>query len=225
MKKSYILILIAVIAIFSMSAVSAGFFDGWGGGNVNFLDLSMTFDGAEFNEKEACAYNDNYIVNVYNMTAEKEKRNSIITSNLNDPANLNQESIKNAFGTADSSVSDEVSFVYDKKTDARVCAKTIQSLNEISDYKDINVSGHPASDFIVSDSIVYDTSGSMTPDYLYGNGGKTSNDLARWVFVYDNRTSTLYGIEITSAKHNVLADKNVLKTDEVQSIIDSITLK
>ena len=41
MKKSYIIILIAILAIFSISTASAGLFDGFGGGNVHFLDLTM----------------------------------------------------------------------------------------------------------------------------------------------------------------------------------------
>ena len=92
----------------------------------------------------------------------------------------------------------------------------------------MEIDGKKGADFIVSDSVIYDDSGStsMIPDYITEpDSGKTSDDLARWVMVYDNKTDTIYGIEIQSTKTSVVTDESVLQSDEVQSMIDSITFE
>ncbi len=231
MKKSYIIILIAILAIFSISTVSAGFFDGLvGGGNVNFLDLTMSVDGADFEDGDSCAISDNYKVNLYNISDDIDGRIGFLAKALNkgDSAKLDKNSISDAFSDADGQIANTVSYTYDKQTEAQKCAKSIVSFNEISDYKEIDIGDAKGADFIVSDSVIYDDSGStrLIPDYITNpDAGKTSNDLARWVLVFDEKTSTLYGIEIQSTTTSVVTDKSVLNNDEVQSMIDSITLK
>lgn len=228
MKKSYIIILIAILAIFSISTASAGLFDGFGGGNVHFLDLTMNVDGADFEEGDSHAQNDNFDVTLYNISdADDDGRMSYIAKELK-AGKLDENSISDAFSKADASIGNTISYTYDKQTDAQKCAKTILSFNKLSDYKELDINGKKGVDFIVSDSVIYDDSGStsMIPDYITTpDSGKTSDDLARWVLVYDNETDTLYGIEIQSTKTSVVTDESVLQSNEVQSIIDSITFE
>lgn len=229
MKKKYILILIAIFAIFSISTVSAGLFDGLVGGNVNFLDLTMTVDGAEFEDGSSRATSDSYTVDLYNITDDDEGRITYLAKSLKkgDSAKIDEDSISNAFKEADGSIANTVSYLYDEN-DVQTCAKSIVSFNELKSYKEITVDDKKGADFIVSDSVIYDDSGSssMLPNYITDpDSGKTSNDLARWVLIYDDSTSTLYGIEIHSTKTNVVTDQSVLENSEVQSMIDSITFK
>ena len=227
MKKSYIIILIAVLAIFSISTASAGLFDAFGGGNVHFLDLTMNVDGADFEEGDSHAQNDNFDVSFYNISADVDGRMSYISKELK-AGKLDENSISDAFNKADESIDNTISYTYDKQTEAQKCAKTILSFNKLSDYKELDINGKKGADFIVSDSVIYDDSGStsMIPDYITNpDSGKTSDDLARWVLVYDNETDTLYGIEIQSTKTSVVTDESVLQSNEVQSIIDSITFE
>ena len=227
MKKSYIIILIAILAIFSISTASAGLFDGFGGGNVHFLDLTMNVDGANFEDGDSHAQNDNFDVSFYNISDNDEGRMSTIAKELK-AGKLDENSISDAFNKADESIDNTISYTYDKQTEAQKCAKTILSFNKLSDYKELDINGKKGADFIVSDSVIYDDSGStsMIPDYMTNpDSGKTSDDLARWVLVYDNETDTLYGIEIQSTKTSVVTDESVLQSSEVQSIIDSITFE
>ena len=207
MKKSYIIILIAILAIFSISTASAGLFDGFGGGNVHFLDLTMNVDGANFEDGDSHAQNDNFDVSFYNISDNDEGRMSTIAKELK-AGKLDENSISDAFSKADASIANTISYTYDKESDDQTCAKTILSFNKLSDYKEFDINGKKAADFIVSDSVIYDDSGatSMIPDYMTNpDSGKTSDDLARWVLVYD--------------------DESVLQSNEVQSIIDSITFE
>ena len=227
MKKSYIIILIAILAIFSISTASAGLFDGFGGGNVHFLDLTMNVDGANFEDGDSHAQNDNFEVSFYNISDNDEGRMSTIAKELK-AGKFDENSISDAFSKADASIANTISYTYDKESDDQTCAKTILSFNKLSDYKEFDINGKKAADFIVSDSVIYDDSGatSMIPDYMTNpDSGKTSDDLARWVLVYDNETDTLYGIEIQSTKTSVVTDESVLQSSEVQSIIDSITFE
>ena len=227
MKKSYIIILIAVLAIFSISTASAGLFDAFGGGNVHFLDLTMNVDGANFEDGDSHAQNDNFDVSFYNISDNDEGRMSTIAKELK-AGKFDENSISDAFSKADASIANTISYTYDKESDDQTCAKTILSFNKLSDYKEFDINGKKAADFIVSDSVIYDDSGStsMIPDYITNpDSGKTSDDLARWVLVYDNETDTLYGIEIQSTKTSVVTDESVLQSNEVQSIIDSITFE
>ena len=227
MKKSYIIILIAILAIFSISTASAGLFDGFGGGNVHFLDLTMNVDGANFEDGDSHAQNDNFDVSFYNISDNDEGRMSTIAKELK-AGKFDENSISDAFSKADASIANTISYTYDKESDDQTCAKTILSFNKLSDYKEFDINGKKAADFIVSDSVIYDDSGStsMIPDYITNpDSGKTSDDLARWVLVYDNETDTLYGIEIQSTKTSVVTDESVLQSSDVQSIIDSITFE
>ena len=228
MKKSYIIILIAILAIFSISTASAGLFDGFGGGNVHFLDLTMNVDGADFEEGDTHAQNDNFDVSFYNISNDDyDGREGYLADELKS-GKFDENSISDAFSKADASIANTISYTYDKESDDQTCAKTILSFNKLSDYKEFDINGKKAADFIVSDSVIYDDSGatSMIPDYMTNpDSGKTSDDLARWVLVYDNETDTLYGIEIQSTKTSVVTDESVLQSSEVQSIIDSITFE
>lgn len=239
MKKAYICIFIAVLALLSISIVSADLLDGFFGKNVRFENLTMSAKDENFQEGMNIVNIENYTIDLFSAQGNDSEsgRFSDIAASFKKGSDhmFTEKSVTKAFKNADDT-SDGVDIIRTDTQDSagsKSVSKKINSLDKVSDFKEFNVSGHQAADFIVSESMTVDTSKtSANVPTIVMNGEKISdptsdeskdaNVCSRWVLVYDENTDTMYGVSINSALYDTLTDKTLLQTDSLNNIVDSI---
>jgi len=241
MKKTYICILIALLAIISLTTVSAGFLDGFFGGNVHFGNLTMNANDENYQEGMNVVNIENYTIDLFSFQGDGSKDgrfSDIANSFKKDSSNMfTEKSVTEAFKNADDS-SDGVNIIQTEihnDAGSKTVSKQINGLNEISDFKGFDISGHQAADFIVSESMTVDTTKTSSDVPTIVINGETVSDptsekstdadiCSRWVLVYDEKTDTMYGVSINSALYDTLTDKTLLQTDGLNSLVDSINV-
>lgn len=219
MKKSYILI-IAIIAILTISSASAGLFDTY---NIEFDKLKMNAPDGELYDNYVPM--NGYTIYLYKVGDDSgnfdQDRIDALGESFDKSSSdiFTEESVKNAFEKSEATLSNTVTV---KTEGASAKSVAITGLAGISDFKSFDIDGNPAAEVIVKDNVLYDDAEHHTVSEF--DSSCASTDSSRWILIYDKADDQIYAIQFKSSEYETLSDTSLLKTQEIQDIIDSISI-